>query len=65
MAEMSPAATTTQFRFTPGQKKMLVEYWQKGMQTCSKAMVAMINECASSVQCTEERVKVRKCSTNL
>lgn len=36
---------TTQFRFSERQKKTLVEYWEKGMQTCSKNIVNVIGKC--------------------
>ena len=48
----------TQFRFNQEQKKILTEYWEKGMQTCSKNLTSMISECAITVDCTVEQVKV-------
>ena len=51
-------AHSTQFRFSEEQRKTLVEYWEKGMQTCSKSMVNMIGECATTAGCSVEQVKV-------
>ena len=49
---------TTQFRFSSEQKTTLVKYWEKGMQTCSKGVTNMIEECATIAGCTSEQVKV-------
>ena len=50
--------SSTQFRFNSEQKKTLVEYWEKGMQSCSKGVKNMIEECATIAGCTLEQVKV-------
>ena len=52
------SAGTTQFRFSEEQKKTLMEYWEKGMQTCSRSRATMIEECATTAGCTAEQVKV-------
>ena len=52
------SAGTTQFRFDKEQKKTLVEYWEKGMQTCSKSIVDTMGECATTAGCTLDQVKV-------
>ena len=57
-SEASNTQCTTQFRFSEEQRKTLTEYWENGMQTCSKSITAMIKECATNAGCTVEQVMV-------
>ena len=50
----------TQFRFQEEQKTLLTQYWEKGMQCCSKSVSALIEECAIAAKCSVEHVKVRQ-----
>lgn len=58
-ASLARTSTNTLFRFSPEQKKFLLSYWEeKGMQTCSKELSSVISDCAATVGCSPEQVKV-------
>ncbi len=61
-AQLSPVMEpekATKFRFQEEQKTLLTQYWERGMQCCSKSVSAMIDECAIAAKCSVEQVKVR------
>ena len=54
----STPSCSKRFCFSDAQRKVLVEHYEKGMNSTAKRCEGSIQECAGEIQCTVEQVKV-------